>query len=120
MTDLQFYCNVYEVLMQLSAIGHVHYLVIARTEADLLFKRHLKGFCVQICVGCYETVVVQGVLSARGERILFADADGATTFEDLDKVDKEMSACLQAADDVVVCGSRAHLEVDSIAQVCHR
>ena len=30
------------------------------------------------------------MLSARGERLLFADADGATDIKDLDKVEKEM------------------------------
>ena len=33
-------------------------------------------------------VVTQGVLSARGQWILFADADGATQFSDLTKVEK--------------------------------
>ena len=58
------------------------------------------------------------MLSSRGERILFADADGATTFADFDKVDAEMSKLLQSSDEVVVCGSRAHLEEEAIAQVC--
>ena len=58
------------------------------------------------------------MLSSRGEKILFADADGATTFADFDKVDAEMSKLLQSSDEVVVCGSRAHLEEEAIAQVC--
>jgi len=45
---------------------------------------------------------------------LFADADGATTFSDLTKLER----CLEEItkeDEGVVCGSRAHLEQDSIA-----
>lgn len=48
---------------------------------------------------------------------MFADADGATTFEDLSKMQLEMDKCLKTADDVVVCGSRAHLEEEAIAEV---
>ena len=45
---------------------------------------------------------------------MFADADGATTFSDLTKLER----CLEEItkeDEGVVCGSRAHLEQDSIA-----
>ncbi|KAH7968348.1 hypothetical protein HPB52_007960 [Rhipicephalus sanguineus] len=52
--------------------------------------------------------VRMGMLSARGKRLLFADADGATKFSDLDK--------LEDSTNVVVVGSRAHLEKDSIAE----
>lgn len=37
----------------------------------------------------------QGVLSSSGEQILFADADGATTFEDLRKLMARMSEIKQ-------------------------
>ena len=50
----------------------------------------------------------------RGENLLFADADGATTFSDLTKLEK----CLEEItkeDEGVVCGSRSHLEKESIA-----
>lgn len=30
------------------------------------------------------------MLSARGRKLLFADADGATEFEDLEKLEKEL------------------------------
>lgn len=33
-------------------------------------------------------------MSSRGEHILFADADGATTFEDYSKMEAAMEACL--------------------------
>ena len=58
-----------------------------------------------------------GVLRARGDRILFADADGATKFEDLVKLEKEMDKIIDADTDYgIVCGSRAHLEENSIAE----
>ena len=59
------------------------------------------------------------MLSARGKLMLFADADGATMFSDLDKLEKEMSTIDRShhAGMAVVCGSRAHLEKESIAQV---
>ena len=53
-----------------------------------------------------------GVLAARGERILFADADGATTFSQINKLRTKMAE----TDADIVCGSRAHLEKESIAQ----
>lgn len=32
----------------------------------------------------------QGMLSARGKQLLFADADGATTFEDISKLQDKL------------------------------
>ncbi|XP_068701650.1 dolichyl-phosphate beta-glucosyltransferase-like [Montipora foliosa] len=62
--------------------------------------------------------VRMGVLSSRGRRILMADADGASKFADL--------ARLQVALDdlngkkgnkaVIVCGSRAHLQDEAVAE----
>lgn len=54
--------------------------------------------------------VRRGVLVARGKLILFADADGATTFSELDKL---LAAITENG---IVCGSRAHMEEESIAQ----
>jgi len=66
-----------------------------------------------------------GVQCARGAVILFADADGATKFCDLAKLESSLKDIvkadyLTAPDDVaaslgIVCGSRAHLEEQSIA-----
>jgi len=68
--------------------------------------------------------MIQGVMSARGRLILFADADGATKFSDLSKLESQLPrlkgrAVGEGSDDLkaVVCGSRAHLEELSIAQV---
>ncbi|PVD34871.1 hypothetical protein C0Q70_06150 [Pomacea canaliculata] len=56
-----------------------------------------------------------GMLSARGRHLLFADADGASQFKDLEKLETELKN-LKTEDNVaVVCGSRAHLEKESVA-----
>lgn len=66
-----------------------------------------------------------GVLSARGSVILFADADGATKFSDLVKLEEELSNHIQVDYIIepekvgkslaIVCGSRAHLEQEAVA-----
>ncbi|XP_072942279.1 dolichyl-phosphate beta-glucosyltransferase [Epargyreus clarus] len=66
-----------------------------------------------------------GVLSSRGATILFADADGASKFEDLAKLEcalvdlincNPMKDTDQVAEKIaVVIGSRAHLEEESLA-----
>ena len=45
---------------------------------------------------------------------MFADADGATTFSDLIKLEKLLEE-VSKNDEGLVCGSRAHLEEDSVA-----
>ncbi|XP_015593192.1 dolichyl-phosphate beta-glucosyltransferase [Cephus cinctus] len=67
-----------------------------------------------------------GVESSRGSAILFADADGATKFNDLEKLDDSMTDILgfnyinepekTATAQAVVCGSRAHLEKEETAK----
>jgi len=59
--------------------------------------------------------VRMGMLRARGRNLLFADADGATSFPDLTKLEEAMET-LEEGGHGVVCGSRAHLEDESIAQ----
>ncbi|XP_046995564.1 dolichyl-phosphate beta-glucosyltransferase [Schistocerca americana] len=66
-----------------------------------------------------------GVLSSRGAVILFADADGATKFSELEKLETSLQKLTggdytKEPDGVegriaVVCGSRAHLEEEAIA-----
>nr|CAG4644225.1 EOG090X0BIY [Lepidurus arcticus] len=61
-----------------------------------------------------------GMLRARGRRLLFADADGASKFEDLEKLESKLVEKIEGQEDggivpAIVCGSRAHLEEDSIA-----
>lgn len=58
------------------------------------------------------------MLSARGHRLLFADADGATKFADLDKLEAQMDKLMppdEWENPAIVIGSRAHLEEESIA-----
>ncbi|KOC66885.1 Dolichyl-phosphate beta-glucosyltransferase [Habropoda laboriosa] len=67
-----------------------------------------------------------GILSARGSAILFADADGATKFSDLEKLDNSLTSILGfnyvnnpnevSSSHAVVCGSRAHLEEEETAK----
>ncbi|XP_003216900.1 dolichyl-phosphate beta-glucosyltransferase isoform X1 [Anolis carolinensis] len=61
--------------------------------------------------------VKMGVFISRGKKILMADADGATKFEDIEKVEKGLESLQPWPDQMAIaCGSRAHLEKDSIAQ----
>ncbi|KAI6230725.1 Dolichyl-phosphate beta-glucosyltransferase [Aphelenchoides fujianensis] len=60
--------------------------------------------------------VRNGVLCARGSLILFADADGATRFADVDKLEAALKEAGGEGDSAVAIGSRAHLEKTSIAQ----
>ncbi|CAF3179703.1 unnamed protein product [Rotaria socialis] len=59
--------------------------------------------------------VRMGVLSARGQWILFADADGATQFSDLTKLEKRALETMKN-NEVAICGSRRHLETESVAK----
>jgi len=59
--------------------------------------------------------VRMGMLRARGKYLLFADADGATTFSELSKLEKELGKIESGAGHGLVCGSRAHLQDESIS-----
>ncbi|KFM61195.1 Dolichyl-phosphate beta-glucosyltransferase, partial [Stegodyphus mimosarum] len=56
-----------------------------------------------------------GMLSCRGRYLLFADADGATKFSDIEKLEKEMQVAVTENINSIVIGSRAHLEKQAIA-----
>ncbi|XP_063300935.1 dolichyl-phosphate beta-glucosyltransferase [Pelobates fuscus] len=61
--------------------------------------------------------VRMGVLVSRGKTILMADADGATKFQDIENVEKELNRLKPWPDNMAIsCGSRAHLEQESIAK----
>lgn len=64
--------------------------------------------------------VRMGMLRSRGEILLFADADGATTFSEYLKVEKSLKSLCSDESDLsealaISCGSRAHLEQESVA-----
>ncbi|CAG9797258.1 unnamed protein product [Chironomus riparius] len=58
-----------------------------------------------------------GMMSSRGKYLLFADADGATKFPDYNLLEKSIYKLANSwKDDVLVIGSRAHLEEESMAK----
>lgn len=59
--------------------------------------------------------VREGVLAARGNYIIFADADGASRFSDIVKLENFIYNSREKTDLVLAIGSRAHMEQDSIA-----
>ncbi|KAJ8275575.1 hypothetical protein COCON_G00073270 [Conger conger] len=60
--------------------------------------------------------VRMGTLSSRGKLILMADADGATKFADLEKVEAGLQDISPKPENMAIsCGSRAHLEEESVA-----
>jgi dolichyl-phosphate beta-glucosyltransferase len=63
-----------------------------------------------------EDMSIQGMLFARGSALLFADADGASRFSDLDLLSSSLERIQTPDGHAVVLGSRAHL-VDTAAVV---
>ena len=57
-----------------------------------------------------------GMMASCGEKIFFADADRAMPFPEFDKLNEKFDYLHDKYPDLVVIGSRAHLEKDSIAQ----
>lgn len=55
-----------------------------------------------------------GVLASRGSFIIFADADGASKFSDIEKLETFMHSN-QESNLVIAVGSRAHMEQEAIA-----
>lgn len=96
-------------------IAHKYALEHENIRVLELVKNRGKGGAVRL-----------GILNARGSAILFADADGATKFGDLEKLDESLRNILgfdyiNKPDEVsssyaVVCGSRAHLEKEETAK----
>jgi len=60
--------------------------------------------------------VRKGMLVSRGSTVMYADADGATTFSELSKVAAKLEEIRDEQGHGLVCGSRAHLEQESVAQ----
>eukprot|EP00118_Oscarella_pearsei_P017423 m.172681 g.172681 ORF g.172681 m.172681 type:complete len:259 (+) comp39084_c1_seq2:80-856(+) len=61
--------------------------------------------------------VRMGMLSARGQHLLFADADGATKFSDFSNVEAGLKKVLTDENSpAIAVGSRAHLQDDAVAE----
>ncbi|RKP25751.1 nucleotide-diphospho-sugar transferase [Syncephalis pseudoplumigaleata] len=61
--------------------------------------------------------VAEGMMRARGERLLFADADGATKFSDIKALEEKLNHISQETKRGVVVGSRAHLvQTDAVVK----
>ncbi|CAH8526822.1 dolichyl-phosphate beta-glucosyltransferase, variant 3 [Schistosoma haematobium] len=59
------------------------------------------------------------MLSARGRILLFVDADGATQFSDIEKLEEALASSVANRWNggmAVICGSRAHLEEQALAK----
>lgn len=62
--------------------------------------------------------VKHGVLHARGRRVLFVDADGASQFSDLELLWKAMDK-IEEDGQAIAVGSRAHLvDTEAVVKVC--
>ncbi|XP_071862562.1 dolichyl-phosphate beta-glucosyltransferase wollknaeuel isoform X2 [Bombus fervidus] len=96
-------------------IAHQYALKYDNIRVLNLVKNRGKGGAVRL-----------GILSARGSVILFADADGATKFTDLKKLNDSLKNILGfdyidkpnevSTSHAIVCGSRAHLEKEETAK----
>lgn len=84
-----------------------------------------KGGAIRM-VSVYEVGIIfdmytcfpQGCLSARGERILFLDADGATEITDMQRLEEALDGVTSDSNiPAVVVGSRAHLQEEAVAKV---
>jgi dolichyl-phosphate beta-glucosyltransferase len=63
--------------------------------------------------------VRHGMLHASGERLLMADADGASRIEDLELLWKAMDTLVPNNGPAIVVGSRAHLvKSEAVVKVC--
>merc|ERR1711990_948769 len=76
-----------------------------RVKCLKLLKNRGKGHAVKM-----------GMMAARGRKIFFADADRAMPFTEFQKINEKFEYLHDKYPDLLVIGSRAHLEKESIAQ----
>uniref|UniRef100_UPI00358E2E0B dolichyl-phosphate beta-glucosyltransferase isoform X2 n=1 Tax=Myxine glutinosa TaxID=7769 RepID=UPI00358E2E0B len=88
------------------ALAYSSRLGFDKVRVMTLPKNHGKGGAV--CLGMF---------TCRGRHILMADADGATRFADIERVEDALKKLLGKDGELAIaCGSRAHLEKESIAK----
>lgn len=87
------------------ALEYVRKYGTHRIRVLTLMKNRGKGGAVRM-----------GMMSTRGKFLLFADADGATKFNDIEKLEESMKDFSDKTDKIIAIGSRAHLEKESIAK----
>lgn len=94
---------------QTTKVGHEYSLKhgVDKVRVMTLAKNRGKGGAVRL-----------GALSSRGKLILFCDADGATKFSDVEKLENFLYKSTDNEADMsssIAIGSRAHLETQAIA-----
>uniref|UniRef100_A0A4W4EN40 Dolichyl-phosphate beta-glucosyltransferase n=1 Tax=Electrophorus electricus TaxID=8005 RepID=A0A4W4EN40_ELEEL len=88
------------------ALGYTKKYGADKVRVLTLVKNRGKGAAVHM-----------GTLSSRGRLVLMADADGATKFADIEKVEAGLRNLSPKPENMAIsCGSRAHLEKESVAQ----
>ena len=96
-------------------------------DMALQFARELgdkSASCIRV-ISLYENrgkggAVTHGMRHVRGQYAIFADADGASKFEDLGKLVRASKKIEDAEGRGVAVGSRAHLVgSEAVVQVCH-
>jgi dolichyl-phosphate beta-glucosyltransferase len=86
------------------ALNYVQKYGINKIRVLTLEKNRGKGGAVRL-----------GMISSRGQLLLFCDADGATKFSDFDKLETFMNQNEDSDRYKIAIGSRAHLQKESIA-----
>jgi len=98
----------------------------ATTETGLMYAEKYGADKVRVLTASRNRgkggAVRLGMFSARGKHLLFADADGATTFKDIERLENALGdkPSTEGAGDespeMIVCGSRAHLQEAATAE----
>lgn len=106
--------------------GYVYEILVVDDGSSDQTSSIAQGFCNKLGSDKLRVLTLQrnrgkggavrmGMLRCRGRHLLFADADGATKFSDIVKLEEKLNTLSEQYEDVVVIGSRAHLEKEAIA-----
>lgn len=98
----------------------------ATTETALIYTEKFGSEKVRVLTASRNRgkggAVRLGMFSARGAKLLFADADGATTFRDIERLEmkleekKNFEGAGDELAEMIVCGSRSHLQEAATAE----